>query len=563
MAFEAVGGTADVTSTAMVGKSMAMHDHLLSLPDTGGQIAATALTGYVAGAAALSASKVARSNRLQEKRLQQALAELDQLSTLRGRSDEVEALRYYVQQELRTVRFMKWIPGRSSAVSSSLIVIGQFLSKLSPAGLYLTAVNGAAHIGDAARRMGKTRAQLRAIRVTSPAAAAQREHLRKELALLRKSLASWILFTGGAIALGTFSALAIAGVAVLTQQVLAIAGALALGIGIVGAFVYNGPLYGKAFSPGLPESLAKQIERELDGARRACHTGSASRPVSALASAADIEQRLQQAASKRTLAKQYRAKTFERMHWFDRGSYRFAIGFHSVATLASVGLAQEKLAKLKRQIKEWSSGHFNNGMPARLDLLRALQALATAGRYPAPCVADADADADAFDTLVNLLHGDLHGGRYIAGSDQIADGVGKLLARRLLTPQMQWRWPDWPPPHGRWLPHRSAALGIRDRYVDLCGAAQAVPGSDFLDDLSFLANCPPCCSGGYQAKSVIEVLKQRYDAGSEPRRQQIFHLLTEVTDQYLVYALSNQSQQELARYSQHLAAFQRLEKAAT
>ena len=37
-------------------------------------------------------------------------------------------------------------------------------------------------------------------------------------------------------------------------------------------------------------------------------------------------------------------------------------------------------------------------------------------------------------------------------------------------------------------------------------------------------------------------------------------LLNEVTDQYLAYALSNEGQDESARYAQYLAAFQKIEK---
>ncbi len=600
------------------GQKAEMHAHGISIPKDSAEIASAVASVTVGVAGALASINVATAYKKQIDRFETALNELAELKKIHGSAVEIDALEEFIQQELITAKFMQRIPGQSAAAASTLMVIGQFFAPLLSASIYLTTANACLHVQNTLDRINQTtkrlsamkeggntkneearraqkeqlEAQLLALRkdlftpllseppmtgeeatlhikktnerieqtramikeneeqtkTNEESSRIQTEHFEIELSLLRKNLASWMLFAGGAASLGTMTVGMIEQFPSITQLVLTVAGTVALPSALVGALKYNTPLYSNPYTPGVTKAVTVNIHSELQSAQRAHETAMQLQAeqleeqkqrvlqphVLNFPNENTVKAELVKAEQRRTLANDYHAKTFADMDACSRWRFYMNDVACDGASLITFGLVQDRVSNVKRQLKEWVTTKFNNKQEQRLEALRTLQKIET-GRDDFPQQNDA---SDSLRALLNLLHG----ADSVAGSGQVADGVGKLLARKILTVA-------------------DGKVKIHADYQDLfvCGTANQ---NDILEDLQFLLYCPPCCSGGYQAATLLETLRDYYCSSAstssidEAKKSRFQKLIEESTDQYLAFALSYQGQEEIARYSRYLAAFQ-------
>lgn len=589
------------------GQKAEMHAHAISIPKDGAEIASAVASVTVGVAGALASINVATAYKKQIDRFETALNELAELKKIHGSAVEIDALEEFIQQELITAKFMQRIPGQSAAAASTLMVIGQFFAPLLSASIYLTTVNACLHVKNTLDRINQTTKRLSIIKESEDARRAQKEqletqllelrkdlftplfseppmtgeeaklhikktnehieqtlalikaneessriqteHFETELSLLRKNLASWMLFAGGAASLGTMTVGMIEQFPSITQLALTIAGTVALPSALIGALKYNTPLYSNPYTPGVTKAVTVNIHSELQSAQRAHETAMQLQAeqveeqkqrvlqphVFNFTNENTVKAELVKAEQRRTLANDYHAKTFADMDAYSRWRFYMNDVACDGASLMTFGLVQDRVSNVKRQLKEWVTTKFNNKQEQRLEALRTLQKIET-GRDDFP------KENDASDSLLSLLNL-LHGTDFVVGSGQVADGVGKLLARKILTVA-------------------DGKVKIHTDYQDLLVCGTTANQNDILEDLQFLLYCPPCCSGGYQAATLLETLRDYYCKPAltpfieEAKKIRFEKLIEESTDQYLAFALSYQGQEEIARYSRYLAAFQ-------
>ncbi len=601
------------------GQKAEMHAHAISIPKDGAEIASAVASVTVGVAGALASINVATAYKKQIDRFETALNELAELKKIHGSAVEIDALEEFIQQELITAKFMQRIPGQSAAAASTLMVIGQFFAPLLSASIYLTTVNACLHVKNTLDRINQTTKRLSAMKeggntkneearraqkeqleaqllklrkdlftpllseppmtgeeatlhikktnerieqtralikeneeqtkANEESSRIQTEHFETELSLLRKNLASWMLFAGGAASLGTMTVGMIEQFPSITQLALTIAGTVALPSALIGALKYNTPLYSNPYTPGVTKAVTVNIHSELQSAQRAHETAMQLQAeqveeqkqrvlqphVLNFTNENTVTAELVKAEQRRTLANDYHAKTFADMDAYSRWRFYMNDVACDGASLMTFGLVQDRVSNVKRQLKEWVTTKFNNKQEQRLEALRTLQKIET-GRDDFP------KENDASDSLLSLLNL-LHGTDSVAGSGQVADGVGKLLARKILTVA-------------------DGKVKIHTDYQDLFVFGTIANQNDILEDLQFLLYCPPCCSGGYQAATLLETLRDYYCSSAsspsieEAKKIRFQKLIEESTDQYLAFALSYQGQEEIARYSRYLAAFQ-------
>ncbi len=596
------------------GQKAEMHAHAISIPKDGAEIASAVASVTVGVAGALASINVATAYKKQIDRFETALNELAELKKIHGSAVEIDALEEFIQQELTTAKFMQRIPGQSAAAASTLMVIGQFFAPLLSASIYLTTANACLHVKNTLDRINQTTNRLSIIKESEDARRTQKEqletqllalrkdlftplfseppmtgeeaklhikktnehieqtlamikeneeqtktneessriqteHFETELSLLRKNLASWMLFAGGAASLGTMTVGMIEQFPSITQLALTIAGTVALPSALVGALKYNTPLYSNPYTPGVTKAVTVNIHSELQSAQRAHETAMQLQAeqleeqkqrvlqphVLNFTNENTVKAELVKAEQRRTLANDYHAKTFADMDACSRWRFYMNDVACDGASLMTFGLVQDRVSNVKRQLKEWVTTKFNNKQEQRLEALRTLQKIET-GRDDFP------KENNASDSLLSLLNL-LHGTDSVAGSGQVADGVGKLLARKILTVA-------------------DGKVKIHTDYQDLFVCGTTANQNDILENLQFLLYCPPCCSGGYQAATLLETLRDYYcnpasaPSIAEAKKIQFQKLIEESTDQYLAFALSYQGQEEIARYSRYLAAFQ-------
>ena len=601
------------------GQKAEMHAHAISIPKDGAEIASAVASVTVGVAGALASINVATAYKKQIDRFETALNELAELKKIHGSAVEIDALEEFIQQELITAKFMQRIPGQSAAAASTLMVIGQFFAPLLSASIYLTTVNACLHVKNTLDRINQTTKRLSAMKeggntkneearraqkeqleaqllklrkdlftpllseppmtgeeatlhikktnerieqtralikeneeqtkANEESSRIQTEHFETELSLLRKNLASWMLFAGGAASLGTMTVGMIEQFPSITQLALTIAGTVALPSASIGALKYSTPLYSNPYTPGVTKAVTVNIHSELQSAQRAHETAMQLQAeqveeqkqrvlqphVLNFTNENTVTAELVKAEQRRTLANDYHAKTFADMDAYSRWRFYMNDVACDGASLMTFGLVQDRVSNVKRQLKEWVTTKFNNKQEQRLEALRTLQKIET-GRDDFP------KENDASDSLLSLLNL-LHGTDSVAGSGQVADGVGKLLARKILTVA-------------------DGKVKIHTDYQDLFVFGTIANQNDILEDLQFLLYCPPCCSGGYQAATLLETLRDYYCSSAsspsieEAKKIRFQKLIEESTDQYLAFALSYQGQEEIARYSRYLAAFQ-------
>jgi len=482
----------------------------------------------------------------QERMLVQTLHDLDAMIEATGNSAEIQAMKYFVKHELKDVRHEKWVAGCVSGSSSALMTVSTFISAISPIAHFLATANGVGHMMNCIRIIHSTRIKLKRIQGNDEVSQSQQEHLKKELILHLKNLGSWTLFASGSAITGavTLGALVAAVGGSISTGALPIVGISLMLPGIVGAFFFNNAATSKLYSPGLPPMLKEKLQRKE------------------LCTINEIQSNLARAQRNRLLAKEYRA------HVSKHESLKSKIVVHALRAankaelLVTLGLMPKTVMKNKRKIKEIATTLFHNSWDKRLDILSRVQKSAKSN---ATDISNHFADTVSMHAESDKLKFFLD---TLSSEDKSAGAIGKLLARRVLQRKKQWSLPSQGADNRRtWLPKSTMVTKIVKRYETILHGGKN-HGLDTEVCLQQLLHLSPCCAGDVEAKQLFQNLKKYYCDSSpvhqtpefQEQKEALLTLLTQATDQYLVYQVRKEAKEEIALWTKYLSAFQKVEK---
>ncbi|HBF08421.1 MAG TPA: hypothetical protein DDW29_09195 [Gammaproteobacteria bacterium] len=561
------------------------HDHgEIITPANGGEGALTGFVTYASVAGIKIAGDIFSSHNKMCKDIDKALDDLKltklenqhllKLPSFQEKVESLDACHVFLLKQKREAQFQKRVAGILSGVCSLTILLGQFIAKLSPIGLYLLSAFGGLHFAHVGKELYKACKDYRQAAGDS----IEQHHFYKKIKNLSLALLGWGLYTAGTATLGTMS-LGMMGAAIHSGAApgIIIGGIVMLGLGIVGTLVFNNIITSKRFFPGLP--MMSRLNVKKPPTRK------------------EVQDKLEHASQLRDISKQYRSNTFKALSIQSISKNKALRYCNKTLMYITLGLYPKPFMNNKFKIKANLTRTINHADQTQtLNRLTALSALHTAEKVTNPTL-----KKDGYNTFeieeFNKAKASLEQQTNLSSKERLqawidllentpkSDQMMKIFARKALVEhkQLHKKTKDEAGLLGRFIPQINRTTELKPEVAKLFSNGQALaeklheyettPGTPFkvsskqpVDEemagtIGRLFKTAPCCNANDDANNpvtgILNLFREQFIEAdkSDDDRQQLEQLLLESADQYLLYQARNNAKEDIALHANYLKCF--------
>lgn len=517
----------------------------VQVPHTPTKIAFSVLTAYITLAATAASIKTAIDFHQQEERINQALKQIDIITSALGETNrDLEALKLFLSTQRKDVRFVKWIPGVASSTGSTAVGTGIFIPAVGAAGLALGVVEGVAHMtktGFLVKRYKKQIVNIGLDQSGRTAYAQQRKALQKEVSTSKKRFGGALANTIG-IACLFVSALGMIGVAALAAPLMigafAAAGIATLLPGVVASVRYN-----PYKDLGFRQEFSNPLEGYTQDLQKRIDAGEKINPHAEL----QIVQRLfggtreklldglEKSGARREVADTYRKTMQSEQSGWTRFKNRTSYVITQIGSFACFGFPEKFWANQKRKVKEAAAASMpDNALSRRLATAQILAQIN---------------GAQVLSSSIDSLSDWLQLFSQIKTDAITAGGVMRLFAAQALGEKS-----------AGWFKRNSAkTYFLKQPFAKIFSLGTAEEQKAVLENLKSITTTTSCCL--VDVNVVFDYIQKYYvDQPQAQNSQMLSKLLQQKFDQYVSFGIPNESKSNARYYARYLAAYQQVEK---